>query len=89
MSAANQAMASTDGTPELTVLPGGVDFEDLTVRVSGATVCVYNVGADRVKLLAIWRWSWWRRKLVAHSRQDPDWSPEWSRPLAERAWAAR
>jgi hypothetical protein len=82
-------MALMDGAPELTVLPGGVELEDLTVRVFRSSVCVYESGAERIRLLAVWRWSWLRRKLVAHSRRDPEWSPEWSRPLAERAWSAR
>jgi hypothetical protein len=62
---------------------------ELTTRVTRSSVSVYRGHEPDIRLVAVWRWSVTRRRLVAYDRLDPSWSPEWSRELAENAWEAR
>ncbi len=75
------------------VAPSGVELPDgeqlADVRLTRSCVSVYTTTGERIQLAAVWRWSPWRRALVAYSRRSPEWSPSWSRPLAEEAWANR
>ena len=68
---------------------------DLKTRVTQRFVYVYRTGAgiyaidgENARLVAVWRWSRIRRRLVPGViRQDrADWAPEWSRDVAEAAW---
>jgi hypothetical protein len=70
-------------------LPAGVAAEDVRVRLVRSGINVYTGSGEDIQLRAVWRWSWRRRDLVVHDRREPEWSPEWSRPIAERAWAMR
>lgn len=74
-------------------LPEGVDLDAVRVWVTRSYAYVYLTGAgpcvlngERARLVAIWRWSRVWRRLVADDRR---WAPAWSRPIAERGWAAR
>jgi hypothetical protein len=74
------AAAAAEELPELA---------ELTTRVTRRAVSVYRGHEPEIRLVAVWRWSVTRRRLVAYDRLDPSWSPEWSRELAENAWEAR
>jgi hypothetical protein len=65
------------------------ELAELTTRVTRSCVSVYRGHEPEIRLVAVWRWSVTRRRLVAYDRLDPSWSPEWSREHAERAWEAR
>ena len=65
------------------------ELAELTTRVTRSCVSVYRGHEPEIRLVAVWRWSVTRQRLVAYDRLDPSWSPEWSRELAERAWEAR
>jgi hypothetical protein len=68
-------------------LPADVAAGELRVRLTRSSVCIYAGRGRGIRLRAVWRWSAWRRRLVIHDRREPQWSPDWSRPIAERAWA--
>jgi hypothetical protein len=82
-------------------LPVEIDPAAVRVRVTRSCVYVYTRcegwpfgfgskdNPEPARLLAVWRWSFWRRALVPADRRQPEWSPAWSRPLAENAWGAR
>jgi hypothetical protein len=67
-------------------LPADVVAGELRVRLTRSSVCIYAGRGKGTRLRAVWRWSAWRRRLVIHDRREPQWSPAWSRPIAERAW---
>jgi hypothetical protein len=78
---------------DLVELPADVAADAVRVRVTRSYAYVYLVGpgvydldGESARLIAVWRWSPVRRRLVATDRQ---WSPAWSRPIAERGWAGR
>jgi hypothetical protein len=69
--------------------PELAELAELSTRVTRSCVSVYRGHEPDIRLVAVWRWSVTRRRLVAYDRLDPSWSPEWTRELAERAWEAR
>ena len=64
----------------------GIDHDDVRARVTRSCVSVYTGQSPNVRLVAVWRWSGLRGRLVPYDRRDLSWSPEWSRELAEHAW---
>jgi hypothetical protein len=67
-------------------LPAGLSLDDVHARVTRNHVCVYRGHGPDIRLLAVWRWSRIRGRLVTYDRREPEWSPAWSLELAERAW---
>lgn len=61
----------------------------LQSRVTRSCVCLYRGHCPDVQLMAVWRWSRRSGELVAYDRRHPEWSPAWTRDVAERAWGAR